>query len=52
MNKMAKLTAIQEIIADLSAQVKPQATGHIRTAISVLREEEQKLMEEIESLVA
>jgi hypothetical protein len=52
MNKMTKLTAIQEIISDLEVQVKPQATGHIRTAISVLREEERKLTEEIESLVA
>ena len=40
MNKMTKLQAMQEIIRDLEAQVKFQATGHIRTSINVLREEE------------
>ena len=52
MNKMAKLQAMQEIIRDLEAQVKFQATGHIRTSINVLREEERKLTEEIDRLVA
>ena len=28
---MVKLEALNEIISDLQAQVKPQATGHIRT---------------------
>jgi galactokinase/mevalonate kinase-like predicted kinase len=52
MNKMTKLQAMQEIIRDLEAQVKLQATGHIRTSINVLREEERKLTEEIDRLVA
>jgi len=52
MNKMTKLQAMQEIIRDLEAQVKFQATGHIRTSINVLREEERKLTEEIDRLVA
>ena len=52
MNMMTKLDAMNEIIAELKTQVKPQATGHIRTAISVLESERDKLKEAISAKVA
>jgi len=52
MNMMVKLEALNEIISDLQVQVKPQATGHIRTAISVLETERDNLKETISVKVA
>jgi GTP-binding protein EngB required for normal cell division len=46
-NKMDKLEAIQEVIADLKGKLRSQATGHIHTAISVLEGEAMSLKTEI-----
>jgi len=49
MNMMTKYDALTEIIEDLQLQVKPTTTGHIRTAISVLKEEQHKLRQQMEA---
>ena len=49
---VTKYEVINELIEDLTVQLKPSATGHIITAISVLKEEQQKIREEIRRKVA
>lgn len=49
---MTKYEVIDELIQDLHTQIKPQATGHIRTTITVLEEEKEKIRSQIESKIA
>lgn len=49
---MTKYEVVDELIKELHTQIKPQATGHIRTAISVLEAEKEKIRSQIEDKIA
>lgn len=52
MNPFTKFEALCEIIRDLEDLVQPEDTGHIRTTLSVLKEQKEKLRSQLESIYA
>lgn len=51
LNAMAKLKALYEIIDDIEAQVTFEDSGHLYTTLTVLRQEVEKLENQIEQVV-
>jgi len=51
LNAMTKLKALNEIISDIEAQVTFEDSGHLYTTLTVLRQEAEKLENQIEQLV-
>jgi hypothetical protein len=51
-NQFVKLEVMSEIIQDLEALVQPEDTGHIRTAISVLKEQQDLLRSRLQEITS
>lgn len=50
MDALTKFEAMVEIIKDLEKLIRPEDTGHIRTAISVLNEQRDALRDHIKKV--